>query len=36
LENGMKLKMPLYLFLEEALIRKYGRNWYNKLVRSLH
>ena len=36
LENGMKLKMPLYLFLEEALIRKYGRNWYNKLVKLLH
>jgi Fe-S-cluster containining protein len=35
-ENGMKLKMPLYLFLEEALIRKYGRKWYNKLVRLLH
>jgi hypothetical protein len=36
LGNGMKLKMPLYLFLEEALIRKYGRNWYNKLVKLLH
>ena len=36
LENGMKLKMPLYLFLEEALIRKYGRSWYNKLVKLLH
>jgi hypothetical protein len=36
LENGMKLKMPLYLFLEEALIRKYGRNWYNKLAKLLH
>ena len=35
LENGMKLKMPLYIFLEEALIRKYGRNWYNKLVKLL-
>ena len=35
LENGMKLKMPLYLFLEEALIRKYGRNWYNKLAKLL-
>jgi hypothetical protein len=31
LENGMKLKLPLYLFLEEAMIRKYGRAWYNKL-----
>ena len=35
LENGMKLKMPLYLFLEEALIRKYGRNWYNRLSKLL-
>ena len=36
LENGIKLKMPLYIFLEEALIRKYGRNWYNRLIRLLH
>jgi hypothetical protein len=36
LENGMKLQMTLYLFLEEALIRKYGRNWYNNLVKLLH
>jgi len=35
LENGMKLKMPLYLFLEEALIRKYGRIWYNRLSKLL-
>jgi len=36
LENGMKLKTPLYRFLEEALIRKYGRSWYNKLVKLLY
>jgi hypothetical protein len=36
LENGMKLKMPLYMFLEEALIRKYGRNWYNRFLKLLH
>lgn len=36
LENGEKLKMPLYRFLEEALIRKYGRTWYNKLVKLLY
>lgn len=36
LENGMKLKIPLYRFLEEALIRKYGRSWYNKLVKLLY
>jgi hypothetical protein len=36
LENGMRLKLPLYRFLEDALIRKYGRNWYNKLVKLLY
>jgi hypothetical protein len=36
LENGIKAKMPLYRFLEEALIRKYGRNWYNRLVKLLY
>jgi hypothetical protein len=36
LENGMKFKLPLYRFLEEALIRKYGRAWYNKLVKLLY
>ena len=36
LERGMRLKMPLYLFLEEALIRRYGRNWYNKLVKLVY
>ena len=33
LENGRQLKLPLYQFLEEALIRKYGRSWYNKLLK---
>jgi len=36
LENGMKQRIPLYSFLEEALIRKFGRTWYNKLVKLLH
>jgi hypothetical protein len=36
LENGMKLKLPLYRFLEDALIRKYGRSWYNKLAKLLY
>jgi len=36
LENGMKLKTPLYRFLEEALIRKYGKSWYNRLVKLLY
>ena len=35
LENGMKLKLPLYRFLEESLIRKYGRTWYNRLVKMM-
>ena len=35
LEKGYKEKMPLYGFLEEALIRKYGRSWYNKLLKRL-
>jgi len=33
--KGHKEKIPLYRFLEGALIRKYGRRWYNKLVRLL-
>lgn len=36
LEKGHCEKMPLYQFLEGALIRKYGRGWYNKLVKLLH
>lgn len=35
LEKGHKEKIRLYQFLEEALIRKYGRSWYNRLVRLL-
>ncbi|MCK9421007.1 MAG: DUF3109 family protein [Bacteroidales bacterium] len=31
LEKGYKEKIPLYRFLEGALIRKYGRNWFNRL-----
>ena len=29
---GSKLKVPLYIFLKEPLIRKYGKNWYDKLL----
>ena len=36
LVKGMNLKIPLYRFLEDALIRKYGRSWYNKLVKLLY
>ena len=35
LVKGHNEKIPLYQFLEGALIRKYGRNWYNKLVKLL-
>jgi hypothetical protein len=34
--NGMNLKTPLYRFLEEPLIRKYGRTWYNQLLKLLY
>ena len=30
--NGMNLKVPLYKFLRQPLIRKYGEGWYNQLV----
>ncbi|MEI7661064.1 MAG: DUF3109 family protein [Bacteroidota bacterium] len=33
--KGHKEKIPLYQFLEGALIRKYGRTWYNKLSKLL-
>lgn len=33
LEKGHREKIPLYIFLQDALIRKYGRSWYNKLVK---
>ena len=33
LEKGYREKLPLYLFMEEALIRKYGRSWFNRLVK---
>ncbi len=36
LDNGRKRNLPLYQFLEEALIRKYGRRWYNKLLKLLY
>ena len=35
LEKGHQEGLPLYLFLKDALIRKYGRGWYNKLVKLL-
>jgi hypothetical protein len=30
-ECGIINKMPLYQFLKESLIRKYGENWYHEL-----
>ena len=32
-ECGNKLKVPLYIFLKEPLIRKYGKDWYGELVK---
>lgn len=29
---GEKLKVPVYVFLKDALIRKYGEAWYNELA----
>ena len=34
--NGKEQKIPLYRFLQEAFIRKYGRSWYNKLLKLLY
>ena len=33
IEKGYQEKLPLYRFLDEALIRKYGRLWYNRLLK---
>lgn len=30
-ECGVKLKVPLYKFLKEPLLKKYGKNWYKSL-----
>jgi hypothetical protein len=32
-ELGKSLKVPLYVFLKDALIRKYGEEWYRGLVK---
>ena len=31
-ECGSKLEIPVYAFLKEPLIRKYGKTWYNELL----
>jgi hypothetical protein len=28
---GQKLSMPIYKFVKDALVRKYGREWYQEL-----
>ena len=35
LVNGKKLDLPLYRFLKDSLIRKYGIAWYNDLVETI-
>ena len=32
---GKKLELPLYKFLKDPLIRKYGEEWYGKLVEEI-
>ena len=29
----VKLKIPLFVFLKEPLIRKYGESWYEELLK---
>lgn len=31
-ECGSKLEVPIYIFLKESLIRKYGEDWYKELL----
>jgi hypothetical protein len=33
LDNGKKQNIPLFRFLEEALVRNYGRSWYDRLLK---
>jgi hypothetical protein len=35
LDSGTREGIPLYVFLKDALIRKYGEQWYAKLVREI-
>lgn len=35
-ELGKDLNVPVYKFLKEALIRKYGEEWYRELERAVH
>jgi hypothetical protein len=31
---GSELEVPVYVFLKEPLIRKYGKTWYNELLKT--
>lgn len=35
LDNGWLNNVPLYEFLKDALLRKYGRKWFNSLLKAL-
>jgi len=35
LKLGNKEGIPLYIFLKEALVRKYGEDWYNQLEKEI-
>ena len=35
LKFGRKKGVPLYVFLKASLIRKYGAEWYDKLVKAI-
>jgi hypothetical protein len=32
---GKELQVPVYKFLKDPLIRKYGENWYSELVKAI-
>jgi len=35
LVHGKRLGVPMYVFLKDALIRRYGKTWYNKLEKEI-
>lgn len=35
LVHGKRLGVPMYVFLKDALIRRYGKSWYNKLEKEI-
>jgi hypothetical protein len=36
LEKGSRENLAIYQFLEDALVRKYGRSWFTKLEKIMH